>query len=142
MAVHLVKLCVGAESIDDLQAWVDRRVAERRRSGQSPLSHHDTRMWPKRAAELLEGGSLYWVIKGVVLVRQGVAGLEEVDDGEGRAMCRIWLDPLLVRTEPRGRRPFQGWRYLTAEDAPPDLSGDASQLSPELVAALKQSLAW
>ena len=142
MTVHLIKLCVGAETVDDLQVWVDHLVGERRKAGLSPLSHHETRMWPKRADELRDGGSLYWVIKGAVVVRQRIAGLEEVEDGEGRALCRIWLDPLLVRTEPRGRRPFQGWRYLTAEDAPPDLSGDASQLSPELVAALKQSLAW
>lgn len=142
MTIHLIKLCVGAETVADLQVWVDHLVGDRRRARLSLLSHHDTRMWPKRAEEVLQGGSLYWVIKGAVLVRQKIVGLEEIDPGDGRPMCRIWLDPGLVRTEPRGRRPFQGWRYLAPEDAPPDLSGEASQLSPELVAALKQSLAW
>jgi len=142
MTVHLIKLCVGAESVEDLQAWVEKRVKARKKAGLSLVSHHDTRMWPKRADDLLEGGSLYWVIKRSVLVRQKLVGLEEVADGEGKTLCRLVLDPELVRTEPRGRRPFQGWRYLTPEDAPPDLAGDASRLSPDLVAALKQSLAW
>lgn len=142
MTVHLIKLCVGADSVDDLQAWVDRRVAERRRSGEALLSHHDTRMWPKRADEVLDGGSLYWVIRGAVQARQRILALEELQDGGGRTMCRLGLDPQLVRTEPRARRPFQGWRYLTVDDAPPDLRTDGSGLSPELVAALKDSLAW
>ncbi len=142
MAIHLIKLCVGAETVEDLQAWVDQLVADRRRARLSLVSHHDTRMWPKRADELLEGGSIYWVIKGAVLVRQTIVGIEEISGIDGRPMCRLVMDPKLVRTEPRGRRPFQGWRYLAPEDAPPDLSASSSALSPELVAALKDSLAW
>jgi hypothetical protein len=142
MTVHIIKLCVGADSVEDLQTWVDRRVAERKRARQPPVSHHDTRMWPKRSDEVLDGGSLYWVIRGVVQVRQQIVALEEIADADGKAMCRMMLDPQLVRTEPRGRRPFQGWRYLTAEDAPPDLKGDAGDMSPELAAALKGALAW
>jgi hypothetical protein len=142
MTVHLIKLCVGADSPEDLAAWVSRRVAERRKKGEAELSHHDTRMWPKRSQEVLAGGSLYWVIKGSVLVRQRIAGLVEIEDETGRPACRILLEPALIRTEPRARRPFQGWRYLSVSDAPPDLDSRTRNISPELAIALKDALAW
>lgn len=116
MPLHLVKLCVGADSIEDLEAWRDT-VAP---GGQ--LMPHTTRMTPKRAAELADGGSLYWVIKRLIQVRQRIVELEEFTDETGIKRCTIWLDPELVRTAPAPRRPFQGWRYLKAEDAPADLS--------------------
>ena len=99
-------------------------------------------MFPKRRDEVLAGGSLYWVIKGVILVRQPILDLEERGDAEGRGFCRILLDPKLVRTEPSGKRSFQGWRYFEANDAPPDLSGSAGEMAPELVTALKDALVW
>jgi len=116
MPLHLVKLCVGADSIEDLEAWRDQ-IAPR---GQ--LMPHTTRMTPKRAAELNDGGSLYWVIKRLIQVRQRIVELEEFTDETGIKRCTIWLDREIVRTAPAPRRPFQGWRYLKAEDAPADLS--------------------
>lgn len=116
MPLHLVKLCVGADSIEDLEAWRDT-VAP----GGRPMPH-TTRMTPKRAAELADGGSLYWVIKRLIQVRQRIAELEEFTDEAGVKRCTLWLDPQLIRTAPAPRRPFQGWRYLKAEDAPADLS--------------------
>ncbi|MEL6549443.1 MAG: DUF1489 domain-containing protein [Pseudomonadota bacterium] len=132
--VNLVKLCVGADSIADLEAW----QAERRARG---LTHrHVTRMWPKREAEILEGGSLYWVIKGVILCRQRVIRLDEVIGQDGTRRCGIVLDPEIVRTTPAQRRPFQGWRYLSAEDAPADLRSSEAreQLPPSLELALSE----
>ncbi|MEL7302005.1 MAG: DUF1489 domain-containing protein [Pseudomonadota bacterium] len=132
--VNLVKLCVGADSIADLEAW----QAERRSRG---LTHrHVTRMWPKRETEILEGGSLYWVIKGVILCRQRVLRLDEVIGQDGTRRCGIVLDPAIVRTTPAQRRPFQGWRYLSAEDAPADLrSSEAREkLPPGLELALSE----
>lgn len=116
MALHLLKLCVGADSIEDLERWRDRTAP-----GGRPMAHV-TRMFPKRKAEILEGGSLYWVIKRVIQVRQTILDLEEFTDAEGVKRCRIVLDPELVRTSPAPRRPFQGWRYLKPEEAPADLS--------------------
>lgn len=116
MTLHLIKLCVGADSIEDLERWRDRTT----RGGQ-PMAHV-TRMFPKRRGELLDGGSLYWVIKRVVQVRQRIIGLEEITDSEGVKRCAIQLDPELVRTGPAPKRPFQGWRYLKPEEAPADLS--------------------
>ena len=139
MALHLIKLCVGAESVESLQAWRDRAF------GKGQPAFHTTRMTPKRAAEVLDGGSLYWVIKRVVQVRQRVVDLEEFVDSGGVKRCHIWLDPELVRTAPQQRRAFQGWRYLKPEDAPSDLGegmGGGEDLPHDLRRKLLEIGAW
>ena len=115
--VHLIKLSVGTESIETLAAWQATRMA------QTPdgLPRHITRMWPKREAELLNGGSIYWVIKGAVQCRQEILRLDEVIGEDGVRRCAIVLKPDLHRTASALRRPFQGWRYLKPEDSPRDL---------------------
>ncbi len=118
-ALHLVKLCVGAGSVADLEAW--QASAGCRRMRGCPV--HVTRMWPRRADELLAGGSLYWVIDGAIAARQAIRGLERVVDEDGTPRCAILLDPAILRTRTAPRRPFQGWRYLSGADAPPDLPG-------------------
>jgi hypothetical protein len=125
MPLHLIKLCVGAESIEDLEQWIAERVAERKKRGEPPLSLHVTRMTPRRGEELLDGGSLYWVIRGQLSARQPLVGIEPFTDADGIGRCRLWLDPKVVPTSPRPCRPFQGWRYLAPDDAPPDLRGRA-----------------
>jgi hypothetical protein len=139
MSLHLIKLCVGCDSIEDLAEWIDERMREKKRKGERLSHNHITRMVPKRSADL-RGGSLYWVIKGTVQVRQKLLGVEPFTDKDGIGRCRLVLDPKLVRTEWQPRRPFQGWRYLEAKDAPRDLrrgkGGD--QLPPELTAALAE----
>jgi hypothetical protein len=142
MALHMIKLCVGVDNVDELSEWQVKRAKEQKKKGKSPNPFHDTRMFPKRAAEMLDGGSLYWVIKHFTIVRQRIVGLEEVKDKDGKPMCRIHLDPELVRTSPRKKRPFQGWRYLEPGDAPADLSGKGPALSADLEQALKEALAW
>ena len=99
-------------------------------------------MTPKRAEEMLAGGSIYWVIKNHIIVRQKLIGFEAVKDKEGKAMCRVHLDPELIRTKSRKKRPFQGWRYLEPGDAPPDLDGKGPARSADLEQALKEALAW
>jgi hypothetical protein len=121
MPLHLIKLCVGTESIADLEEWVDERVAERVRRGGAPRSQHVTRMIPTRAAELVDGGSLYWVIKGHLAARQRLLEIEPFTDADGVGRCRLWLDPEVAPVRPRPMRPFQGWRYFADADAPPDL---------------------
>ena len=115
--VNIVKLCVGCDSVEELIAW---REENRRRLGEQ-VDTHVTRMWPKRADEVLNGGSLYWVFKGVILARQRIIGLEERIGSDGIARCAIRMDANLVRTEAASRRPFQGWRYLPVEESPRDL---------------------
>ncbi len=133
--VNILKLCVGAEAVDDLIDW------QRTRAAQNPdgLPRHVTRMWPRRAGEVLNGGSLYWVFKGLVLARQRILRFDEVVGADGILRCGLVLDPKVVRTEPQPRRPFQGWRYLKPEDAPRDLpkarKGDDA-LPPAMSAAL------
>ena len=142
MALHMIKLCVGVDTVDELAEWQVKRAKELAKKGKPPNPFHDTRMMPKRAAEMLAGGSIYWVIKNHIIVRQKLIGFEEVKDKEGKAMCRIHLDPDLVRTKSRKKRPFQGWRYLEPGDAPPDLDGKSPALSADLELALKEALAW
>ena len=134
--LNLIKLCVGAETVKDLIDW-QRSV---RAKGPDGLPRHVTRMWPKRESELVAGGSLYWVIKGVVLARQRIVRLDEVDRGDGIRRCGIVLDPEVVRVEGAPKRPFQGWRYLEGAAAPRDLpKGSANDdLPPRLVAALSE----
>lgn len=137
--VHLLKLCVGTESIEDLQAWQAARAAERARNADS-RPRHVTRMWPRRADELIGGGSLFWVIRGMIAVRQPIEALVPVTGADGITRCAIVLSPRLIRVVPRPHRPFQGWRYLSSADAPADLppgiGGDGASLPPEMLRAL------
>ncbi len=110
--LHLIKLSVGSESIDTQAEWQAARLAE------TGSLRHITRMWPRREAELLEGGSIFWVIKGVVQSCQKIIRLEEVVGQDGIRRCGMVLDPQLFHTHPQPKRPFQGWRYLKPEDAP------------------------
>jgi len=121
VTLHLIKLAVGAESIDDLAGWQAARMAERRARGERDNPLHVTRMFPRRAGELLAGGSLYWVVKGVVMVRQKLVAIESITADDGHKACRLVLDPQLIRTRPQPRRPFQGWRYFDGHDAPGDI---------------------
>jgi len=127
----LLKLCVGADSIADLEDWVAERVRERMRAGGSRRTQHVTRMVPKRAQQIVDGGSLYWVIKGQIAARQRLLDIEPFVDGIGR--CRLWLDPEVVPVSPRPHRAFQGWRYFEAKDAPADLraAGAGFEAMPE-----------
>ncbi len=139
MSLNLLKLCVGCDSIDDLAEWIDYRLDEARRAGRKPEHYHVTRMVPKQLDELLAGGSLYWVIKGNVQVRQRLADIRPFTDDEGIRRCRLVLEPKLVATEWQPRRPFQGWRYLKPEDAPSDLDRSRSgSLPPALAAELAE----
>ena len=133
MPLHLVKLSVGAESIADLRIWVASRVKQRKAKGLSAHHVHVTRMVPKRDAELLDGGSIFWVIKGQIAVRQKLFAIEPFRDADGIGRCRLLMKPTLIPIAPRLLRPFQGWRYLTDKDAPQDLGKVAkgAQAMPE-----------
>jgi hypothetical protein len=135
--VHLIKLCVGAEKVEDLLSW----QANPRAKGPDGLPRHVTRMWPKRTEEILNGGSIFWVFKGVVLARQRILRLDEVTGDDGITRCAIVLDPKVVRTEAAPKRPFQGWRYLPPADAPADLRSQSRReeaLPPKLEMALAE----
>lgn len=137
MALHIRKLCVGAASTQEMQPWQD---AKRARNG--GLLWHVTRNWPRRRAEVLDGGSLYWVIRGRLAIRQRIIGFdsEPGETPDDKPHCRIMLDPELVLTEPRPHHPFQGWRYLIATEAPPDLRdlrARADDMPPEMVLELR-----
>lgn len=121
MALHLIKLCVGAESLQDLREWVAERSLTALAAGLQPHTTHTTRMVPKRLDELLPGGSLYWVIKGQVAARQPLLDIVTFTGGDGINRCNLVLGPEIIETAPQPKRPFQGWRYLKQEDAPRDL---------------------
>jgi hypothetical protein len=128
MPLNLVKLCVGAGEVADLDRWIKDA-----RAGRDTLDH-TTRMFPRRRDELLPGGSLYWVIKGFILCRQPIVDLVAVRGKDGIERCRIDFAPRIVLVRPTPRRAFQGWRYLEAADAPPDLkkSQGAAAIPPKL----------
>jgi len=131
MTIHLIKLAVGPESLADLIAWQKQRLKDMKRKGQKPELMHVTRQTPKRAEELLDGGSLYWVIKGFICARQRLLELRPVTR-DGVPHCALVLGKELVRVRLRPRRAFQGWRYLNAKDAPPDLvKGKGDEDLPE-----------
>src|SRR5215470_4489375 len=114
MTLHLVKLCVGVDRVEQLTTWGRKE----RGRGATPIVH--TRQTPKRSAEILDGGSLYWVIRGVILCRQKIVDIRTIEEGP-RSRCEIELDFEVITTAPQPRRAFQGWRYFAAKDAPPDL---------------------
>jgi len=137
MTLHLIKLCVGCDSIEDLAEWIEHKRREARRAGRQPEHAHVTRMVPKRRDDLLDGGSLYWVIKGNVQVRQRLLDICTFTDGEGIQRCRLVLDQALVATAWQPKRAFQGWRYYDPKDVPPDLKGGRKgDLPPALHAEL------
>lgn len=121
MALNLIKLCVGCDGIEDLEEWIAFRLEEKRLAGEPQEHFHTTRMVPTRGAEITNGGSLYWVIKGNVQCRQLITEIRPFTDDEGIGRCRLVLDPKVVPTEWQPRRAFQGWRYLKPADAPADL---------------------
>lgn len=131
MALHLIKLCVGAESIADLETWIASTRAAQDRAGRPREQAHTTRMVPKRAAELLDGGSLYWVIKGQVCARQRLLAVRPFTDSAGVGRCRLVLDPAVVAVAPQPRKAFQGWRYFEPKDAPADLKTGGGGDLPE-----------
>jgi hypothetical protein len=120
MPLHLIKLCVGADSVRDLEDWIKEKLRAKRKNGEKHI--HRTRMVPKRAAELTDGGSLYWVIRGEVMCRQRLRAVRPFVDKDGIGRCGLVLDAKVVLVEPRPYRAFQGWRYLAAKDAPRDLA--------------------
>ncbi len=140
MPLHLIKLCVGCDGIEDLEDWIAMKLDEKRLAGQ-PVEHfHTTRMVPTRGGELLDGGSLYWVIKGNVQCRQRLTEIRPFVDDEGISRCRLVLDPVVVPTQWQPRRAFQGWRYLKPADAPADLGRGRAGLM-EMPLQLRQELA-
>ena len=139
MTVHLIIISVGVTSIDQLRSLQQRRMIA------GPLCHV-TKQWPQREAELLDGGSVYWIIQGHIAVRQRITEFERLYDTDGEK-CGLILDPELVETELAVRNPHQGWRYLEVEDAPKDLrdiveesnedEDSEGEMSPEMAAELK-----
>ena len=120
MPLHLIKLCVGTDSIEDLEDWIKLKLAEQKKRGvKKPERIHTTRMVPKRAEEIIGGGSIYWVIRGEILCRERILDIRPFVDKDGVGRCRLVLDPKCVPVRPRPYRAFQGWRYLADKDAPP-----------------------
>lgn len=137
MTLHLIKLCVGCDSIEDLAGWQAERLKQMKTAGTKPELFHRTFQMPKRRDELLAGGSLYWVIKGIVQVRQRLVDLREGAKPDGTPCCLLIFDRKLVPVRPVPRRAFQGWRYLSDEEAPEDLTGSRrgdglAQMPPKL----------
>ncbi|NQV83861.1 MAG: DUF1489 domain-containing protein [Rhodospirillales bacterium] len=140
MTVHLIKLSVGVENVRHLEQIQAHRLADAKRRGVAPELMHVTRNTPRRAAEILKQGSIYWVIKRFIRARQVIADIRQVEGREGRPACALVLEPGLIRTEIRSFRPFQGWRYLAAEDVPADAPpgmADGAEVPAELAAELK-----
>ncbi|MEQ9448490.1 MAG: DUF1489 domain-containing protein [Rhodospirillaceae bacterium] len=134
MPLHLVKLAVGINDVEHLRERQAARVAKGH-------PKHRTRMKPRRKSEILDGGSLYWVIRGAILVRQPIVGLHDALDSEGRSLCVIEMEPVHVLVQPTAKRPFQGWRYLPGDAAPPDLAllKDAT-VDPEMPMDMRREL--
>jgi hypothetical protein len=136
MPLHMIKLVVGCDTIEDLLDW------RRAHAGASEPWILRTRQTPKRAAEMVDGGSVYRVFKGAILCRQRIQAIETVGEGVN-ARCQVTLDEELVRVAPTPRRAFQGWRYLEVKDAPEDLSLElATDAPPELARQLRELGAW
>ena len=136
--IHMVKLCVGADDVADLENW-QKRVMQ-----SYPRPVHHTRMIPKRGDELASGGSIYWVIRGLIQVRQEIVEVKQITDRTGRKACELVFNPELIGVEPTPKRPFQGWRYLKPEDAPADLrvGSGAIEMPANLRAELRDAMVW
>lgn len=134
--IHIVKLCVGISSFEELESYRDQRAHWWGADYGEDVHVHRTRMMPKRADEIEGRASIYWVIAGQICCRQPILRLAPYKDAEGKDYCDIIMAPDLVRTVPYPKRPFQGWRYLKPEDAPPDMAANDAGNSHELAAEL------
>lgn len=135
MPLHILKLCVGASSIDDLRHWIKEA-----KQGRDTLDH-TTRMFPRRRDEIVPGGSLYWVIGGLILCRQPIVDLVAVKGADGIERCRIDFKPKIIPVEPQPRRAFQGWRYLEEADAPRDITRAKSSATSGIPEKMRRDLA-
>jgi hypothetical protein len=135
--LHLMKLAVGVRDIAHLaELQADRAL-------RAPPLRHRTRSFPRRAAEITEGGSMYWIVAGAMVVRQRVVDIQEDTWDDGSKCTALLLDPVLVPVSARLMKPFQGWRYLPEADAPPDIvtgkrGRGTSAMPPELQRALRE----
>ncbi len=140
MALHILKMAVGIDTVGHLAAVQKQKMARAEGGhGASGLCHF-TRNAPRRSREILDGGSIYWIIKGAIRVRQRILGIDRGTDGEGRRYCQLSLDPALVRTTPRPNKALQGWRYLESSGAPMDLDAGevmTGDMPAEMVAELR-----
>jgi hypothetical protein len=141
VTLHLIKLCVGCDSIEDFAYWQTERFKKMNAAGERPELFHRTFQMPKRREELLDGGSLYWVIKGIVMVRQRLTDLREGAKPDGTPCCLLMLDRKLVPVRPTPRRAFQGWRYLQSDEAPADLAGRKGDGIAQMPPKLRKQLA-
>ena len=135
MPLHIIKLAVGIEEVDQLA------VRQKRWQNSRGNFQHRTRMMPSRVAEILPGGSMYWVIRRLIQVRQPIVAFHQKRDDNGRAYCVIELEPRHFAVEPTAKRPFQGWRYLKADEAPPDIRhAGKGYIDPKMPQELKTEL--
>ena len=139
MTVHLLKLCVGVDTVQQLEIFQSERRERLKAAGVEALNVHVTRNRPRRAESVLDGGSLYWVIRREIRVRQRILRMDVVRGGDGVRRCGLVLAPKLVRVEARARRPFQGWRYLEAAEAPADLASAVDE-SDDMPEAMRREL--
>lgn len=142
MPLNLLKMAVGIDDVAHLEAVQRRRLDEAERDRKVRELRHVTRNTPRRSAEVLDGGSLYWIVKGLIRVRQRILRLDRIVREDGKPRCAIILDPKLVHIQPRRHRPMQGWRYLEADAAPPDgaapMDTDLSAMPAEMAAELRE----
>jgi hypothetical protein len=138
--MHMIKLSVGVATLEELESYREERAHWWGADYGENVHVHRTRTMPKRAAEIEGQGSIYWVISGFIRARQPILRLAAAADDEGRGCCDIIMAQDMVRVVPRPKRPFQGWRYLAPEDAPPDLgqAGFHEEGSLELAEELAQ----
>ncbi len=141
MTLHLVKLAVGCDSIDDLADWQASRLRQMQADGEKPELFHRTFQMPKRREGLLSGGSMYWVIKGIIQARQKLLDLRTGQKPDGTPCTLLILDKTLVMVRPVPRRPFQGWRYLSPDDVPADLTSGKGDEIAEMPQKLRRELA-
>lgn len=134
--IHMVKLCVGISSFEELESYRNERAHWWGADYGEDVHVHRTRMMPKRASEMEGKASIYWVIAGAIVCRQPILRLASYTDAEGKNYCDIIMSPELVRTIPYPKRPFQGWRYLEPKDAPPDIAANDVENSVEIAAEL------
>jgi hypothetical protein len=141
MPLHLIKLSVGTDSVEDLADWQAERLRQMKREGQKPDLFHRTFQMPKRRDDLLDGGSIYWVIKGIIQARQRLLDLREGTREDGTPCTLLILDTTLVPVRPTPRRAFQGWRYLAPDDAPADLTAGNHDAITSMPPKMRKDLA-
>ena len=142
MYANFLRTGVGVESIEHLYE-IQHGHRQIKFNGENH-AYLFTRRTPTRANDLINGGSVYWIIKRQICARQTIADIQTLKDEDDKPFCHVIMNQQIYLTQPVAHKHIQGWRYLSPEKAPKDIglftpNNRPDDIPPELAAELAEA---